>query len=518
MSNQQNGRKISNFLALTSIPSDSVLTFVSSGTNYKISVADFLAALGVTGTIVQDGAVTGTPVLDKAGSVNNIRNLESGIGITALVSPENGITLNQNIEQDTGGVNLIVDDTVAKLKFRSLQAGSGINVSASNGTIQIALSGIPASTKTVVVNSINDFPAAVSGVITLEDDTEYAIRNDISTANRFVIGDNCVLSGSDSLVINLTYTGSGIMFMATGITVTLKEMTATCTSGTFMNFTGTGVEILALHDSVINADILGTIDGVRGLNFENMQFIAATNGFLFGGSNGIILVGPMLSAISAGTLLDLGTATFDGVSINSSFTTLNGASVFLDGAASSANINAGDLGVLHNCRFFGTGTILQTITTADNRWEFFLNDKIEDSTRDCMMSQIANATNTVITTINTPVKLLGTWALEHADHFTTDTAGRMTYTGLKDVEVNIDMSFLGAAVSGGSKSFAFYAALNGSIITNSAAANTTSSALPVNTVLIWRLTLTEGDFIEAWVENRTDAIDMLITDAILRLS
>jgi len=134
------------------------------------------------------------------------------------------------------------------------------------------------------------------------------------------------------------------------------------------------------------------------------------------------------------------------------------------------------------------------------------------------MSQSANATNTVIAAINTPVKLLGAWTEQLADQFSTDATGKITYTGLKDIEVNVDMSFTGAAVSGGSKSFAYLVAKNGSVVTSSAAANTASSSVPGRTSLMWRLSLVTNDYIEAFVENRTDAIDMLITDAVLRIT
>ena len=67
MSNQSKGRKISQFLQHDFIPVGSKFTYISGGTNYQILDSDFYASLGVTGTIVQDGAVTGTPILDTAG-------------------------------------------------------------------------------------------------------------------------------------------------------------------------------------------------------------------------------------------------------------------------------------------------------------------------------------------------------------------------------------------------------------------------------------------------------------------
>ena len=518
MSNQSKDRKISELVAQTALPADAYITYISNNTNYRISLADFVASLGVTGTIVQDGDVLGTPVLNTSGSVNNIRNLEPGSGISTSVSPENGITIEHNFIEDTGGVTAVVDLTADQPKFRSFVAGSGISVGASNGEIQIALSGIPTSTKTVVVNSINDFPAAVSGVITLQGDTEYAIRSDITTADRFVLGNKTVINGSDSVVITLTYSGSGIMFTSLNDNWSASKITFSCTSGTFLSFTGTSTEIFQLHECVVTADILGTIDDFAGIHFDDTQFTVTTDGLLFGGVNGVILLEANLGVIAAGTLYDLGTATFSGFSVTDAFVTLNGSSVFLDGAVSSANITSGNLGSVHNSRFFGTGTPIQTISTADIRWEFRVNNGIPDTNKDCLMSQISNATATTIAIATTPVQLEGTWTEEDAFFFSTDTAGTMTYLGEKDIEVNVDMSFSAAPVSGSNKSVNFYVAKNGTHIPNSRAFNNISTGDLSRTTLLWRVSLSQNDYIEAFVANDTDTIDILVSDAVLRLS
>jgi len=90
------GVKQSDFTQQTSIISGSFLGFFANGYNYKISYDNFLGGLGVTGSIAQDGASTGTPVLDIQGTVNLIRNIEDGSGIVTNVSPENGITIAHN--------------------------------------------------------------------------------------------------------------------------------------------------------------------------------------------------------------------------------------------------------------------------------------------------------------------------------------------------------------------------------------------------------------------------------------
>ena len=502
----------------TAIPSTSTFDFVENGTNKKITLTNLIANFGVTGTIVQDGAVTGTPVLDTQGTVNNIRNLENGSGVKASVSPENGITLEHNFIEDTSGAELIVDLTADQPKFRSIIAGSGISVGVSNGTIQIATSGAPTSTKTVIVNSLTDLPTAVAGVITLADETEYLFANDVTTSNRFVLGNDTVLSGSDNLMIELEYTGAGVMLTSLNKSWTIKNITITCNSGTFMDFDGTGAEVLQILESRVNAGTLGTIDDFNGIHFDDTQFIVITDGFLFGGSNGVILLEANLTTIAAGTLYDLGIATFNAFSVTDSFVVLNGTSVFLDGAASSANLNTGSLGSVHNCRFFGAGTPLQTITIADIRWQFELNDDIPDTNKDCLMSQVSNVTATAITIAGTPVKLAGTWTEEDAFFFTTDATGRMTFIGEKDIEIDVTMSFSAAPVSGSNKSTSFYVAKNGTYVPNSRAFNNLSAGDVSRTTLVWRISLSENDYLESFVANDTDTVNILVTDAVMRIA
>ena len=518
MSNQSDGRKISQFLAQAAIPSDAQLTYISGGVNYRISLADFLSSVGVTGTIVQDGDPLGTPILNTSGSVNNIRNIEDGPGIKTSVSAQNGVDIEHNFQTDIVGAQLVNDLTLSSPTFRSLVAGSGINVAQSGNEIQITLSATPVSTKTVIINSISDFPAAVSGVITLADNTEYAIRNDISTANRFVMGNRTVLSGSDNLVVSLSYTDTGIMFTSASKSWTMTDITVNCTSGTLLAFTGTGAEILQLKDTVVNVDTFGTISDFAGIHFEDNQIAVTTDGLSFSGTNGVILVDSALVTIAAGTLFDLGVATFSGFSVTTGFYTLNGTSIFLSGAASSANINAGNLATVHNCRFFGAGTPLQTISISDIRWSFTLNDAISDTHQDCLMSQVANATATTISIAATPVKLAGVWNLEEAFFFTTNATGKMEYIGDKDIELDVSMSFSAAPVSGTNKSINFYAAKNGVHIANSRAYNNLSAGDPGRTTIIWRAELSKNDYVEAFVANDTDTIDVLVEDAVMRLS
>jgi hypothetical protein len=438
--------------------------------------------------------------------------------VNASISAENGITLDHNFQRDTTGVPIVDSLDQASPKFRSLIAGSGINVASSNGTIQIALAATPASTKTIVVNSLTDFPPPVAGVITLADNTEYAVRNDISTSSRFVFGNNCVISGSDEAVTTLAYTGVGVMFTALNATCKLRNITTASATGTFIDFSGSGVELLQVVDSHVITSILGAVGGAGGMQFSGSQFEATTNGMAFTGANGVALMGAFLCEVDAGTAFDLGTATFSAISFNEGFITLGAGAVFLDGAAASANIDAGGLGTVHNCRFSGAGTPVQTLTPSDIRWQFLINDDIVDTHKDCAIYQAGNAVATTISVTSTPVKLAGAWVQAHASQFTSDASGRMTYNGVKDTHFAMSFAVTAAPVSGTNKVIAFYVAINGAVVSGSKSPSIMSSGADRRIPIVWRATLSQGDYVEVFVSNNTDTIDVLATDAVLSIT
>jgi hypothetical protein len=132
------GVRQSQFIEQTSMVAGSSLGFFANGYNYQITYDNFLSGLGVTGTIVQDGDVTGVPVLDVQGTVNNIRNLEEGPGVSINVSPSNGITIEHNFTVDATGEPLLQNISDPSPTFVSIVAGTGIDVETSGETIVIS--------------------------------------------------------------------------------------------------------------------------------------------------------------------------------------------------------------------------------------------------------------------------------------------------------------------------------------------------------------------------------------------
>ena len=138
MTSRALGRKKSEFVAKTSVESGGYLDYVVNGTNYKISYDDFVSNLGVTGSIVQTGLITAAPVLEIDGAVNKIRNIESGAGITASVSVNNGVVISHNFTANNDGLPILLNPTSESPTIASIVAGAGISIQAVNDSgIQI---------------------------------------------------------------------------------------------------------------------------------------------------------------------------------------------------------------------------------------------------------------------------------------------------------------------------------------------------------------------------------------------
>ena len=157
-------QKISEFNVSTSLNDSDLFTFVVNGTNKNISFANLKADLGVTGTLVADGASGSTQILETV-SPNNykIRNIEDGAGILSAESPENGITLTWNVSQDSTGVPVTSGLTSAAPVIASISGGLGLSVTKSGDEIKISSTVDPSTglSNRVVVTEAADLSGAL---------------------------------------------------------------------------------------------------------------------------------------------------------------------------------------------------------------------------------------------------------------------------------------------------------------------------------------------------------------------
>ena len=209
MTTRSDGRRKSQFIQKSAVDAGGYLDYVVNGSNFKISYDDFVSGLGVTGSIVQTGAITGAPVLDVDGSINKIRNIENGSGILANVSAENGIKLSHNFTASVDGLPVLLNTTADSPTIASIVAGSGISVATVND------SGI----------EISSIRADIYGQVTMQGN---------STATNIVTqGSPVKVAGTWAPQIEsnftgdttgrLTYNGSVTQFVSASVSITFSH-------------------------------------------------------------------------------------------------------------------------------------------------------------------------------------------------------------------------------------------------------------------------------------------------------
>ena len=132
------GRRKSKFPADTGVPAGATFDFVAGGANYKITLADLVKALNVTGVIQQEGDPLGVPILDSQDDVHKIRNLDEVVdsGLKIEVTARNGIAISLDA-QVASGTGIPVLDSANKI--RHIKAGAGISVTLVGDDIVIAV-------------------------------------------------------------------------------------------------------------------------------------------------------------------------------------------------------------------------------------------------------------------------------------------------------------------------------------------------------------------------------------------
>jgi len=507
--------KKSDFVQKTAVVDADSFDFVQDGQNFKVPFSAMKTAMGALGTIAQLGEVTAVPVLKATGTDYEIRNILGGSGILASLSPEDGIKLSHNFTVDTTGKAIMTNPTADSPTIRSLVAGSSINISELNGTLEIAYSATPTTSKTVIVNQESDFPTAVGNVITLLADTLYFIASDITTANRFVLQEDTIVSGSDGTLITLTYSGSGVMFTSSDTSNKVKDLGCACTSGTLLDISGSvGNEIFQLLSCAVECDVIGTIDEMYVASFQNITWTVITDGLTFLNNTDIISFFQNVGSIAAGTFVDFGSSTFTGFTFSNSIGVLAVGATFLSGLVDSGNVNAGGLASVINTRALGAGTALNNITTKDSLWEFLANSGIANS-RNTYLGTNAGAT-VIIAVINTPVIIGATWVSEEESRFEGTAGGRFTYIGsgaFIDISATITADIVTAT-----DNCTFYIYKNGVKEANSGMLRELSAGNPGNFGLEWALDLATNDYIEIWAENNDTTVNIVIHKAIIKVT
>ena len=384
----------------------------------------------------------------------------------------------------------------------------------------VELYAVATLTRRVIVNTIADLPAAVGGVITLAANTLYVQADDVAfSTNRLVFGANTVYSGLDSLVVTASYTGTLPFLTFTNVSGSTKNINFVHPNSPLYGFTDSGTNVLRVSDVSYAGASIGTFGGNgSSVRFTNFSGSTTSNGMLLVGDWKAFLFQPALSSIAAGTFIDLGTATFDSISVTETTLDYPAGAFFMSGELSSGNMNVGGLATITKTRLTGSGTPLEQITPDDAQFTFSLNDSIRDSRSDGLLYIQGNTVASTIASANTPVLAAGVWTIGPTGQFTGTTGGRLTYIGVKDARLPITLSVSVAPTLSTGIAISVYIAINGTIVAGSRSRGTGSAGLPDSITIPWQHTFSTNDYVEVFVENNTNSTDILLSSGIARVN
>lgn len=516
-------KKISQFNVSASLNHSDLFTFVVNGTNKNISYSSFKSDLGVTGTLSQVGDPAGAPVLDNNGTDYFIRNLESAKGIIAELSPENGVSLSCNFSQQTTGENIIKNLSDDIYSFKSLTAGANIALSSDDENIEISFIGDAASSKTVPVSSMDDFPSPVDGVITLEDGTDYLVLADLETTNRFYTTGSTTIRAASSQIVRLRYTGVDAMITGVSHNTLIRGITLSAPNGSLFDFSNaspTGI-FQFIESNVEECDSIGTFNNLFILRFDAIGWEdIKTEGMLFTGVMFNVDLDRGIVFINGGTFIDLGTSILNELSISKQVLQLTSdpSAVFLSGLTGSNNILAGGEGACTDNRVSVLTSPLSGITANDVRYEFFFNTGIQDSMSDALISVQGSSTETVISGTGVKTKVNNIWTEQDASRFTFDSNGRLTYAGEKKSRLPIDVTATILGASGGDKQTEMCIGINGTPLPETCKQTTTNSSKAASVSTFWQHEFEAGDYVEVFVSNESDTTNIIVQQSVVRIN
>lgn len=279
-----------------------------------------------------------------------------------------------------------------------------------------------------VVQTVNDIDVTALGSFT------FKIRGLVDIGlNRIVCqGDTTgiiLLEGENQAIDIMSSNNTGEMFSVENCTVLVKWMNVFATSavnGVF-NVSNTAgnerVNSFQMFNTFIDGSIGGVFKDLATVSIFLPSFLGnTTNGFAFFGGFIRAAIQDIQFENYTGTAIDLGTATFDSIAILASTDLPTATNVFLNGAANSANLNAGGQGVISNIRFEGTFTpTLNNILSSDLQWDFNNSPPLIDSFAAGFFNLTTNAL-TVIALQNDYVKIAGTTVAFSGNSRVTQTA------------------------------------------------------------------------------------------------
>ena len=375
---------------------------------------------------------------------------------------------------------------------------------------------ISSASNIIFVSQVSDLPTAIGGVINLVDELTYFFTAHVDLlGDRLVCGDNTTILGGSSENCSITSTGLGVSVALITTIYTLPICHITIKDvGTALDIDGTGS--VAAYDwtgvNFENIPTIGTIQNISNFIFSKGAFLNS-NGLIFDGTaatigfdNSLIqgngAVGSVLSILSTATITRRFRIIYSSVVVF-------GSSGGIDVSATATVPVEGF--ILDTINFSGGGNYLPSLQYNDNKSLFRNCRGINNSAEISQYHMNGNATTTVISSTNTPVKVEGATTSSAITQKFTNTDNRATYTGALTRIFAVTATL--SASSGNNNQVGSYISKNGITIDESEVYITTNGVGKFEGCAIHTLVeLSTNDYIEIFIENNSSTTNISVTD------
>lgn len=193
----------------------------------------------------------------------------------------------------------------------------------------------------------------------------------------------------------------------------------------------------------------------------------------------------------------------NGIKISHNFTANNdGLPILLNTTAASPTIAS---------IVAGSGISVSAVNTSGIKITSIANDIY------AQVSMHDNTTLTTINTINVPEKAAGTFVTNGTSNFTSDTTGRLTYTGATTEVISV-MASVSIDVVGVNQKITVYIAKNGIVLPAAKISRVFTAGNIGNVGLFYNVSMTAADYLEVFVSNGTSTNDLTVTDVLFGVS
>jgi hypothetical protein len=362
------------------------------------------------------------------------------------------------------------------------------------------------------INQKEDLPYPVANVIYLDQNATYFFTSTVDLqGDRLECGENTVILGASSENCRIMSTGLVDTLITSIYSLPMRNITIEAALALDLDGDGTTTALDWFGVNFTNCASIGAIYNYSNVILSDCAFLDSGD-LTFDGTFGTIGINNSLidgsSTITSIILPPTLTVSRRFRITYSSFVTLTGETAL--NISTSAIIPVEGY-ILDTVNFSGGGTYITGVQHSDNKASFVNCKGISNSAEIANYYMLNNATVSNIITVNTPIKVAGTTLPSSINQRFTHTNNRATYIGAISRNFKVTATISVTSTSANDQ-VGFYIAKDGVVSPESEMYLTTDTNSRAENVTIQSIVaLTTNNFIEIWVENKTDASDVTVT-------